>query len=163
MFLPRYLISSVLALYRAPWQVGTRCVDARQEQQLDHDEPLALARLAAAFGDVEREPPGVVVPGPRLFGRGEQLADMVEQPGVGRQVRPRRAADRLLVHPHQPLDASMPPAIRPPCVTTAAPLQLLALLLVGRQLVAELLGHQLDQRLADQARLARSRTPRSRW
>ena len=83
-------------------------VDARQEEQLDHDEALALAVLAAALGDVEREPPGVVAAGPRRLGRGEELADVVEQARVGGEVRARRPADRLLVDPHQPLDALHP-------------------------------------------------------
>ncbi|KAJ3057613.1 hypothetical protein HK102_011015, partial [Quaeritorhiza haematococci] len=54
-------------------------VDARQEEQLDHDEALALAVLAPALGDVEREPPGVVATGPRRLGFGEEPADGVEQ------------------------------------------------------------------------------------
>ena len=74
-----------------------RRVDARQEQQLDHHEAFALAGLAAALGDVEREAPGVVAAGARRLGRGEQLAHVIEQPGVGREVRARRAADRLLI------------------------------------------------------------------
>ena len=109
-------------------------VDAGQEEQLDHHEALALAGLAAALGDVEREPPGVVAAGLRRLGRGEQLADVVEQPGVGGQVRARRAADRLLVDPHQPLDA--PPSRRRSgrrAVADGRPLQLLALLLVRRR------------------------------
>ena len=87
---------------------GARRVHARQEEQLDHHEALALAGLASALGDVEREPPRVVLPRPRLLGRGEELADAVEQAGVGRQVGARGAADRLLVHQHQPADALHP-------------------------------------------------------
>ena len=41
---------------------------------------------------------------PGLVGTGEQLADGVEHAGVGGQVGPRSAADRLLVHPHQPVN-----------------------------------------------------------
>ena len=44
-------------------------VDAGQEEQLDHHEALALAVLAAPLGDVEREPPGVVVAGLGRLGR----------------------------------------------------------------------------------------------
>jgi hypothetical protein len=44
---------------------------------------------------------------------------VIEQAGVGREVRARRAADRLLIDAHQPLDRSMPPAIRPPTSSTA--------------------------------------------
>ena len=74
-----------------------RRVDARQEEQLDHHEALALAGLAAPLGYVEREAPGVVVPRARRLGRGEQLAHVIEQSGVGREVRSRRAPDRLLI------------------------------------------------------------------
>jgi hypothetical protein len=81
-----------------------RRVRAGQEQQLDRDEPLAAARLAAAAGDVEREPPGRVAAALRLVGRGEQLAHRVEHPGVGGEVRPRGAADRLLVDADQPVE-----------------------------------------------------------
>ena len=134
-----------------------RRVDARQEQQLDHDEPLALAGLAAALGDVEREPPGVVAPGARRLRRGEQLADVVEQAGVGREVRARRAADRLLVDAHQPLDVlhARRRSGRRACAA-AGRSSSLAFLVVRRDVVAEVLGDQLDQHLADQARLARA-------
>ena len=74
-----------------------RRVGAGQEQQLDGDEALALAVRAAAALDVEGEPADRVAAPPGLVGGGEQLADPVEQAGVGGQVRPRRAADRLLV------------------------------------------------------------------
>ena len=80
------------------------CVDAGHEQQLDAHESLALASGAASFGDVEREAPGVVM---AAFGGGrggEELADVVEQAGVGREVGTRRAPDRLLVDAHEPPD-----------------------------------------------------------
>ena len=79
-------------------------VDARQEEQLDHHEAFALAGLAAALRDVEREAAGVVAARARRLRRGEQLAHVIEQAGVGREVRARRAADRLLVDAHEPLD-----------------------------------------------------------
>ena len=78
-----------------------RRVDAGQEQQLDHDEAFAGAVLAAALGHVEGKAAGIVAPLLRGRRGGEQLAHVVEQAGVGGQVRARRAADRLLVHPHQ--------------------------------------------------------------
>ena len=78
-----------------------RRVDARHEQQLDADEALALAGLAAALGDVEGEAAGVVAARARRRRRGEQLAHVVEQAGVGGEVGARRAADRLLVDAHQ--------------------------------------------------------------
>jgi hypothetical protein len=113
---------------------------------------------AAPLGDVEREAPGVVAPRAPLRG-GEALAHVVEEARVGGEVRARRAADRPLVDAHQPLHSSRPPAIRPPGSTGRArgrpPRLVLGLLLLG--LVAERLGHELDQRLAHEARLPRAR------
>ena len=121
-------------------------------------KPSPCAVLAAALGDVEGEPPGVVAAGAGLLGRGEELADVVEQARVGGQVRPRRAADRLLVDHDEPLDA----------LQTAGDLAAEACRTgrssrdrrprrrrrcAGRASSRD----QLDQRLADQARLARAR------
>ena len=132
-------------------------VDARQEEQLDHDEALALAGLAAALGDVEREPPGVVAARPRRLGRGEQLAHVIEQPGVGREVRARRAADRLLIDAHQPLDRLHPagdPAAdwRPTGARSSSSPSSSS---TGTSWPS-CAGDELDQHLADQARLARA-------
>ena len=46
---------------------------------------------------------------------------MIEEAGVGREIRARRAADRLLVDAHEPPDASIPSTISPPvgCVSAA--------------------------------------------
>ena len=74
-----------------------RDVDVRQEVHLDLDLAVAAADLAAAALDVEREAARLVAARPRLLGLGVQVADLVEQPDVGRRVRPRRAADRRLV------------------------------------------------------------------
>ena len=74
-----------------------RDVDVGQEVHLDLDRAVAGARLAAAALDVEREPARLVAAHLRLGGRGEQLADVVEDAGVGRRVGPRGAADRALV------------------------------------------------------------------
>lgn len=63
--------------------VGAGGVGAGQEEQLDGDVALALARLAAPALDVEGEASGVVAASPGLVGGREQLADDVEQPGVG--------------------------------------------------------------------------------
>jgi hypothetical protein len=40
----------------------------------------------------------------RLLRGGKQLSDMIQQARVSRQVRPRRAADRLLIDHHKSLD-----------------------------------------------------------
>ncbi len=84
---------------------GAGRVHAGKEQQFDADEAFALAGLATPLGDVERESAGVVAPGLRLFGRGEQFADVIEQSGICRQVRAGSSTDGLLVDHHQPLDA----------------------------------------------------------
>ncbi len=72
-------------------------VDVGQEVHLDLDLAVAAARLAAAALDVEREAPGLVPARPRLLRLGEQVADDVEQPGVGGRIGARRAPDRRLV------------------------------------------------------------------
>src|SRR5262249_35898675 len=74
-----------------------RNVDVGQEVHLDLDLAVALARLAAAAADVEREPARLVPAHLRLGGQRVELADRREEVGVGRRVRPRRAADRRLV------------------------------------------------------------------
>ena len=56
---------------------------------------LRLRTSGSALGHVERKPAGVVAARAGHLRRGEQLADLVEQARVGRQVRTRRAADRL--------------------------------------------------------------------
>src|SRR3954464_12137332 len=74
-----------------------RDVDVRQELHLDLDDPVALAVLAAAALDVEREPARRVATEARLGRGGEELPDRPEQPGVRRGVRAWRPADRALV------------------------------------------------------------------
>ncbi len=83
--------------------VGAGRVRARQEQQLDADETLALTGLAAPTGDVEGEAPDTVPARPRLLRFGEHLAYDVEQAGVRGQVGTRGAPDGLLVDPDQPV------------------------------------------------------------
>ena len=135
----------------------TRRIDARQEQQLDHDEAFALARFAASLRDVEREAAGVVAAPARLGGRGEELADGVEEAGVGGEVRARRASDRLLVDDHQPVEPlhSRDDAAAGGRGRRILDRQLLGFVGGGRR--AQAFGGQLDQRLADKARLARAR------
>jgi hypothetical protein len=74
-----------------------RDVHVRQEVHLDLDLAVAAADLAAPALDVEGEAPGLVAPRPGLLRLGVDVADDVEQPGVGRRVGPRRAPDRRLV------------------------------------------------------------------
>ena len=72
-------------------------VDVGQEVHLDLDDAVALAGLAAAALDVEREAAGLVAARLALGQAGEPLADRREGAGIGRGVRARRAADRRLV------------------------------------------------------------------
>src|SRR5882757_4837861 len=72
-------------------------VDVGQEVHLDLDDAVALAGLAAAALDVEREAAGLVAARLRLRQAGEPLADRREGAGVGRRVGSWRAADRRLV------------------------------------------------------------------
>ena len=72
-------------------------VDVGQEVHLDLDLAVAVADLAAAALDVEAEAARLVAARPRLLGLGEELADVVEDAGVGGRVGARRAADRRLV------------------------------------------------------------------
>ena len=131
-------------------------VDARHEEQLDADEAFALAGLAAPLGDVEREAAGVVAARARRRRRREDLAHAVEQARVGGEVRARCPADRLLVDAHQPLDALHAGAETAARLLGDGRLVARRLVVVVRRLVAEVAADELDQRLADQARLARA-------
>ena len=139
----------------------TRRVDARQEQQLDADESLTLAGLAAALRDVEGEAPGIVARA-RASGRGEQLADVVEEAGIGCEVRARRAADRLLIDPHQAVDLVQ--SARDPAAGGLGRRVLERHVLVGSPGAAcPSCGDELDEDLAHQARLAGARNAGHAW
>jgi len=58
-------------------------VDARQEEQFDHNQAFPLAARAVALGDAEREAAGILAAFSGFGGRREQRADMVEQASVG--------------------------------------------------------------------------------
>src|SRR5690606_5520598 len=77
-----------------------RDIGVRQEVHLDLDGAVAGARLAAPALDVEAEPARLVAADLGLGGGREQLADVVEDAGVGGRVGPRGAADRRLVDVH---------------------------------------------------------------
>ena len=62
------------------------------------DLAVTPARLAPAALHVERESAGLVAPYLGLRRRGEELADVVEDLGVGRRVGARRPADGALVY-----------------------------------------------------------------
>ena len=85
-----------------------------EELHLDLDVSGARAGLAAAALHVEREAARLVAARPRLRDRGEEFAHRGEQPGVGRGVRARRAADRRLVDHHGLVDVfeALDPGVR---------------------------------------------------
>src|SRR5262249_29129272 len=72
-------------------------VDIRQELHLDLENAIALAVLAAAALDVEREPAGTVPAHARLGNAREQVANGAEEAGVGGRVRAGGPPDRALV------------------------------------------------------------------
>src|SRR4051812_16444751 len=72
-------------------------VDVGQEVHLDLDQAVALARLAPATLDVEREAAGLVAARLAFGQAGEPVADLGEGAGVGGRVGARGAADRRLV------------------------------------------------------------------
>jgi hypothetical protein len=93
---------------------------------LDLDDAVALAGLAAAALDVEREAARLVAARLGLRQAGEPVADRREGAGVGRRVRARRAADRRLVdvddlvEMFEALDAVVRPGVRAPLMARAA-------------------------------------------
>ena len=72
-------------------------VDVWQEVHLDLQQAVAGAGLAPSAPDVEGEPARAVSPALGVLGGGEQLPDVVEQPGVGGGVGAGRPADGGLV------------------------------------------------------------------
>ena len=80
--------------------VFARHVHVGEELHLDLHLALALARLAAATGHVEREGTGREPAAAGVLGRGEQFADRIERLEIGDGIRPRRAADGRLVDQH---------------------------------------------------------------
>ena len=131
-----------------------RRVDAGHEQQFDADKAFAFAGRTSSLGHVERKLAGVIAVVPGLGRGGVELAHVVEQPGVGRQVRTRGAADGFLIDLHQTLDRRQATGD-----LAAADLwrivlqaQLFSLAVTGG--APQMCAHQLQQRLTDQARFA---------
>ncbi len=117
-------------------------VDVGQEVHLDLDLAVAAADLAAAAFDVEAEAARLVAARPRLLGLGEELADVVEDAGVGGRVGARRAADRRLVDVDDLVDLAEPVDA---VVRARAQLRLM-----------QAVGDRVVQGLVDQGRLARA-------
>src|SRR2546429_9933041 len=78
-----------------------RHIHIGQKIHLDLDGAIARARLAPTALDVERKPAGLITTNFGLGRRCKERADLVEYPGVGGRIRPRRATDRRLVDTHQ--------------------------------------------------------------
>ena len=141
-------LALVVHLERLPVVAGAvadlaRHVDVGQEVHLDLDRAVAGAGLAAAALDVEGEPALLVAADLRLRGLGEQLADVVEDAGVGRRVGPRRAADRRLVDVDDLVDVRRAPVIERCRPGTVAG-------------VVDPLGQRRVEDVVDQRRLARA-------
>ena len=118
-------------------------VDVGQEVHLDLDDAVALAGLAAAALDVEREAPGLVAALRRFGQLREPVADRREGAGVGRGVGARRAADRRLVDVDDLVEMA-------DAVESAVHAGMLAR-------IVEPLGQRLVERLDDQRALAAAR------
>ena len=86
-------------------------VDVGQEMHLHPDLAVAAAGLAAAAAHVEAEASGLVAALAGVGGHGEDVADLVEDLGVGGRVGTRRAADGRLVDGHDALDGAGPLAV----------------------------------------------------
>jgi hypothetical protein len=61
------------------------------------DLPVSLTLLATPTANVEGESARQVAPHPSLGEAGEQVADLIEDLGVGGRIRARRTADRSLI------------------------------------------------------------------
>ena len=86
-----------------------------EEFHLQTHRAVALARFAAAAGDVEAEAARLPAPLPGFRQHGEEAADIVPDLHVGRGVGPRRAADRRLIDDDHLVDMLDPPE----CVVVA--------------------------------------------
>src|SRR5690625_588800 len=133
-----------LRVVTGPAAGGARRVRPGEEEQLDGDEALALARLAPPLGDVEGEPAGGVAAGVSLVGGGVEPADDVEEPGLGREVRAWGAADRSLVDDNEPVDGVQAGG------GAQADVAVGGVLLRG---AAEVSAHELGEHLGDEGRL----------
>ena len=79
-------------------------VHVGQEVHFHADLTVAAARLAASALDVEAEPPRLVAALAGVRGHGEDVADLVEDLGIGSRVGARRASDGRLIDGHDALD-----------------------------------------------------------
>ena len=107
-----------------------RRVGAGQEDQLDRDEALPLAGLAAALGDVEREPPGAVParawpPASRRTAGGRRRTARCTSPGwsagSGRSAAGRRRTSRSKDRAPDLADVDVDPTAGPSSSSGAGP------------------------------------------
>ena len=116
--------------------------DVRQKVHLDAQHAVALARLAAAALDVEREAARLVAARARVGQAGVELAQVREDAGVRGRVRARRAADRRLIDADDLVDVlEALDAVAGPDPARGA---------------VELGARRAEQRVDDQAALARA-------
>src|SRR5664280_1823813 len=80
-----------------PMAYLTRYVHIREKVHLDPNGSISRTCLTPSTLYIEREAPGQVTPDLRLLGETEELADMVEDTGVGGGVGPWGPSDRRLV------------------------------------------------------------------
>ena len=101
-------------------------LDVREEAHPDLAHTLAFANVTAPPVDVEGEPPRLIAAHPRLGRVGEQPADVVPEPHVGRGARARRLADGCLLDfqhaPHRIPAGDVTATPQPPSGSPPAPL-----------------------------------------
>src|SRR4029453_2758376 len=119
-----------------------RCIYTGQEQQFDANKAFALAGLAAAFGNIEGKASSVVMTSARRLGGREDLANVIEQPCVRREVGPWCASDRLLVDDHHSLDTLHPAPDPAAECGHHSPLEFVAFIVDRGQGMAELFCNQ---------------------
>src|SRR6478609_2091123 len=121
-------------------------VYARQEQKFYEYKAFALTCLTTPLRHIEREAAGIVVAAASCFGRSKLLADVVEQPRIGRQIRSRRATNWLLVNRYQARNALQS---RRNSATDRFGRRLQVVIIIGLgNVVPNMLRHQFHQNLA---------------
>ena len=100
--------------------------------------------------------PGIVVTHARCFGRRKKLANRIKETGIGHQIRTRRAPDRLLIDTHQAFHAMHARHDPAAAANLRRALEFLAFILECRNLAAEFVRDEFDQRLTDETRLSRT-------
>jgi len=94
-------------------------IDIGQKLHFHAFKAFALAAFAAASGHVEGKVPGRVAARLGRRSLGKELAERIEQFGVGQQVGPRGAPDGLLIHHHDLLE--MLRALQPVAASRCVP------------------------------------------